>query len=248
MQVQRHRKQDGESPPAQRRLGGLRLRTATVVATVAALTLTGTGIAVGSTIWLGSDHVGQKTSQGLVVSDDQVIKPLGQRLETQFGKFMGSTVSPDGRFLAATSTDKSVVLQIFDLKSYKLIWTVGSASLINQTLADGTVGQMGPTYSPDGKYLWLPEQDALTRFPVNADGTLGTPVRFTYPTVGTHPSGNNAVQTPNSVLVGQTVYSPDGQTLYAAFNGQNTVAAINPGTGVVVPGSWLVVPAVQMSL
>ena len=28
---------------------------------------------------------------------------------TQLGKFMGSTVSPDGRFLAATSTDRSVV-------------------------------------------------------------------------------------------------------------------------------------------
>jgi YVTN family beta-propeller protein len=204
-----------------------------VVSAAAVLALTGTGIAVGSTIGFGTDHVGQKTSQGLVASDDQFLKPLGQRLETQFGKFMGSTVSPDGRFLAATSTDKSVVLQIFDLKSYKLIWTVGSASLINQTLADGTVGQVGPTYSPDGKFLWLPEQDALTRFPVNADGTLGTPTRFTFPTVGTHPSGNNAVQTPDSVLVGQTVYSPDGSTLYAAFNGQNTVVAINPSTGAV---------------
>jgi YVTN family beta-propeller protein len=204
-----------------------------VASAAVALALTGTGIAVGSTIGFGTAHVGQKTGQGLVVSDDQFLKPLGQRLETQFGKFMGSTVSPDGRFLAATSTDKSVVLQIFDLKTYKLIWTVGSASLINQTLADGTVGQVGPTYSPDGKFLWLPEQDALTRFPVNADGTLGTPARFPFPTVGTHPSGNNAVQTPNSALVGQTVYSPDGSILYAAFNGQNTVVALNPSTGVV---------------
>ena len=88
---------------------------------------------------------------------------------------MGSTVSPDGQFLAATSTDKSVVLQIFDLSSYKLIWTVGTASGVNQRLTDGTVGQEGPTYSPDGKFLWLPEQNGLTRFPVNADGTLGTP-------------------------------------------------------------------------
>src|SRR5919109_799886 len=69
---------------------------------------------------------------------------------TQFGKFMGSTVSPDGRFLAATSADKSVVLQIFDLASYKLIWTVGTASGVNQRLTDGTVGQEGPTFSPDG--------------------------------------------------------------------------------------------------
>ena len=232
MQVKRHRKQDGEPLP-RRRFGGLRLRTVTVVTAAAALALTGTGIAVGSTIGFGTDHVGQKTSQGLVVSDDQFLKPLGQRLETQFGKFMGSTVSPDGQFLAATSTDKSVVLQIFDLKSYKLIWTVGSATLINQTLSDGTVGQVGPTYSPDGKFLWLPEQDALTRFPVNADGTLGTPVRFPYPTVGTHLSGNNRATVPNSALVGQTVYSPDGSTLYAAFNGQNSVVAIDPSTGAV---------------
>ena len=73
---------------------------------------------------------------------------------------MGSTVSPDGRFLAATSTDRSVVLQIFDLSTYKLIWTVGTASGVNQRFTNGTVGQEGPTYSPDGKFLWLPEQTA----------------------------------------------------------------------------------------
>ena len=146
---------------------------------------------------------------------------------------MGSTVSPDGRFLAATSADKSVVLQIFDLSSYKLIWTVGTATGVNQTLSDGTVGQEGPTYSPDGKFLWLPEQDALTRFPVNADGTLGTPTRFPLPTVGSHLSGNSRTPTPNSALVGQTVYSPDGSTLYAALNGQNSVVALDPSTGAV---------------
>src|SRR5262249_26604922 len=141
---------------------------------------------------------------------------------TQFGKFMGSTVSPDGRFLAATSTDKSVVLQIFDLSSFKVIWTVGSASGTNLRYTNLTVGQEGPTYSPDGKSLWLPQQDAVTRFPVNADGTLGTPTSFPIAKV----NGRSA-------LVGQTRYSPDGSTLYAAINGQNTVVALDPGTGAV---------------
>ena len=126
-----------------------------------------------------------------------------------------------------------MVLQIFDLSTYKLIWTVGTAAGVNQTLSDGTVGQEGPTYSPDGKFLWLPEQDALTRFPVNADGTLGTPTRFPLPTVGSHLSGNSRTPTPNSALVGQTTYSPDGSTLYAALNGQNSVVALDPGTGTV---------------
>ena len=160
--------------------------------------------AYGSTAGFGDNQVGTQYPNGIQVSDDQIINPIGDRLLTQFGKFMGSTVSPDGRFLAATSADKSVVLQIFDLSSYKLIWTVGTATGVNQTLSDGTVGQEGPTYSPDGKFLWLPEQDAVTRFPVNPDGTLGTPTRFPLPTVGSHLSGNSRTPTPNSALVGQT--------------------------------------------
>ena len=178
--------------------------------------------AYGSTVGFGDNQVGTQYPNGIQVSDDQIIKPIGDRLLTQIGKFMGSTVSPDGRFLAATSADKSVVLQIFDLSSYKLIWTVGTASGVNQNLSDGTVGQVGPTYSPDGKFLWLPEQNALSRFPVNPDGTLGTPARFPIPAVNGH-----------SALVGQTTYSPDGSTLYAAINGQNTVVALNPSTGAI---------------
>ena len=72
-------------------------------------------LAAASTTGFGHHQVGTQYRDGLQVSADQVIKPLGDRLVTKFGKFMGSTVSPDGRFLAATSTDKSVALQVFDL-------------------------------------------------------------------------------------------------------------------------------------
>ena len=197
-----------------------RLRIVALGAT--ALVLAGAGVTYASTKVFGHNQVGTQYANGIQVSDDQIIKPLGDRLLTQFGKFMGSTVSPDGRFLAATSADKSVVLQIFDMSSYKLIWTVGSASAVNQKLTDGTVGQVGPTYSPDGKFLWLPEQNGLSRFPVNADGTLGTPTTVSIPVVNGH-----------SALVGQTTYSPDGSTLYAAINGQNTVVALDPNTGAI---------------
>ena len=126
--------------------------------------------AYGSTLGFGDNQVGTQYPNGIQVSDDQIIKPIGDELVTQLGKFMGSTVSPDGRFLAATTADHPVVLQIFDLQAYKLIWTVGSNPANNEVLSDPTVGQEGPTYSPDGKFLWLPEQDAVTRFPVNPDG------------------------------------------------------------------------------
>src|SRR5246127_5408921 len=207
------------------RLGGFggaghRLRIVALGAT--AIVLAGAGLTYASTRAFDNNQVGTQYANGIQISDDQIIKPLGDRLLTQFGKFMDSTVSPDGRYLAATSADKSVVLQIFDLSSYKLIWTVGSASAVNQRLTDGSVGQEGPTYSPDGKFLWLPEQNGLTRFPVNADGTLGTPTTVSIPVVDGH-----------SALVGQTKYSPDGSTLYAALNGQNTVAALDPPTGTI---------------
>ena len=231
LQVARNRRRVSRSRLAI--FGGASRRLRFVAVGAIAVVLAGAGLSYASTVLFGHNQVGTQYPNGIQVSDDQIIKPLGDRLLTQFGKFMGSTVSPDGRFLAATSADKPVVLQIFNLSSYKLIWTVGTASGFNQKLTDGTVGQEGPTYSPDGKFLWLPEKDGLTRFPVNADGTLGTPTSFSLPTVGTHLASNDRTPVPNSALVGQIKYSPDGSTLYAALNGQNTVVALDPSTGVV---------------
>src|SRR3954447_5679142 len=152
----------------------------------AAVVLAAAGVAYASTGGFGHNQVGTEYANGMQVSDDQIIKPLGDRLVTQTGKFMGSTISPNGRYLAATSADKSVALQIFDMSSYKEIWSVGTAAGANQKFSDGTVGQEGPTYSPDSRYLWVPEQDAVSRFPVHADGTLGTPTTFAIPKLNGH--------------------------------------------------------------
>src|SRR5690349_18408003 len=197
-------------------------RRAVVGVAGAAAVLGGAAVTYAATAGFGTNQVGTEYADGLQVSDNQILKPLGDRLVTQTGKFMGSTTSPDGRFLAASATDRSVALQIFDLSTYQQIWSAGTASGVNQRLSSNAVGQEGPTYSPDGKFLWLPQQTGLTRFPVNADGTLGTATSVAIPTVSGH-----------GALTGQIAYSPDGSTLYAAINGQNTVVALDPSTGAV---------------
>ena len=210
----------------QRRPGGNRLRLFArrrfrlAVAGTAAVAVAGGGIAYGSTAIFGSNQVGTEYANGLQVSADQVIKPIGDRLVTEYGKFMSSALSPDGRFLAVTSNDRSVSLQIFDLSTYRLIWRAGSASGVNQRLTDNSVGQEAPTYSPDGTVLWMPNATGLTRFSVNADGTLGTPTKIAIAAV----AGRQA-------LTGASVYSADGSTLYVAVNGQNRVLALDPVTG-----------------
>ena len=226
MHVIRNRRTDARSRSLSFGLTGRQLRLAGATATV--LTVAGGGLAYAGTGVFGDHQVGSQSSKGIQISDDQVIKPIGDRLLTTDGKYMGSTVSPDKRFVAATSTDKNVVLQIVDLSTYKVIWRVGKAADVNQTLADGTVGQEGPTYSPDGKFLWLPQKDGLTRFPVNADGTLGAPTSVPLAKVGT-----------KSALPGKATYSADGSTLYVPVNGQNTVVALDPSTGA-VQKTWAV--------
>ena len=118
MQVTRQRR-SGSGPAPERRRTTRRIRIA--AAGTAALAVAGGGIASAATGAFGNHPVGTQYANGLQISDNQVIKPIGDRLMTKYGKFMGSTVSADGRFLAASSADKSVVLQVFDLASYKLI-------------------------------------------------------------------------------------------------------------------------------
>ncbi len=197
-----------------------RPRTRLVLAATAALAVIGTGAAYGTTTLFRENKVGQEYPNGLQISSDQILKPLGERLMTPYGKFMGSTISPDGRFLVATSTDRSVSLQVFDLSTYQLVWRAGTAAGVDLRLSDNTVGQEGPVYSPDGAFLFMPNATGISRFPVQPDGTLAAPTTIAIPTV----DDKNA-------LTGGMAFSADGKTLYAAVNGQNTVVAIDPSAG-----------------
>src|SRR6266566_4148702 len=101
-----------------------------VIAGAAALALvgTGSGVAYASTRGFGTEQVGHTYGGGLVVSSDQVIKPIGDRLVINNGKIMTDTVSPDGSHLAALTADGGIALTIVDLKSWKVQQLVGTSS------------------------------------------------------------------------------------------------------------------------
>ncbi|MGK3205810.1 phosphoesterase [Amycolatopsis sp. MEPSY49] len=223
MQVTRRRRRAGKS-----RRGGHRLRYATAGSATLVLVATGTGVGVASTAQFGEEHVGQVTENGQVVSADQYIKPIGDRLVVNNGKIMASAVSPDGSHLAALTTDGGIALTVVDLKNWKVQQLVGNSATANLRIAGNDVGQEGPTYSPDGKSLWLAQTDGYTRFSVNPDGTVASPVSVKIPADGA-----------KHALVAQAVFSPDGSTVYSAVNGQNRVVALDAATGA-IKQSWAV--------
>ncbi|MFF5404326.1 phosphoesterase [Streptomyces misionensis] len=199
-----------------------------VTAATSALALVAAGAAFAQTHQFGTQQVGQNTRNGQVVSSDQYIAPYGDRLVVDNGKIMSSTVSPDGTHLAASVTDGGSALAVVDLKNWKVQQVVGNAASSSPRIKGNAVGQEGPTYSPDGKQLWLGQTDGYTRFTVNADGTVSDPTYITIPADGS-----------KHALVAAAVFSADGSTVYSAVNGQNRVVAIDAATGA-VKQSWAV--------
>jgi YVTN family beta-propeller protein len=227
MQVTRRRRREekGHSGLLGRRIGR---RVSLVTAGTTAVAVVAAGIAVAQTRQFGTDQVGQTTDKGLVVSSDQYINPIGQRLVINNGKIMSSSVSPDGAHVAASITDGGMALAIVDLKTWKVQQLVGNNAAANLRIPGNDVGQEGPTYSPDGSQLWLGQSDGYRKFTVNPDGTVANPTFVSIPVDGS-----------KHALVGEAVFSPDGSTVYSAVNGQNRVVAIDAATGA-IQQSWAV--------
>ncbi|MGW4885061.1 phosphoesterase [Streptomyces murinus] len=197
-----------------------------VTAGTTALALVAAGAAFAQTHQFGTQQVGETTHKGQVISSDQYLAPYGKRLVVNNGKIMSSTVSPDGTHLAASVTDGNGALAVVDLNGWNVQQVVGSAASSSPRIKGNDVGQEGPTYSPDGKQLWLGQTDGYTRFTVNADGTVADPTYIKIPADGT-----------KHALVGAAVFSADGSTVYSAVNGQNRVVAIDTATGS-IKQSW----------
>ncbi|MDZ5441568.1 alkaline phosphatase family protein [Micromonospora sp. 4G57] len=227
MQVTRRRRVEKDHSSLLGRRIGRRIPLVTA-GTTAVVVAAGSGIGFAQTHQFGTDQVGQTTDQGLVVSDDQYINPIGERLVINNGKIMSSSVSPDGTHIAASVADGGMALAIVDLKNWKVQQLVGNNAAANLRISGNDVGQEGPAYSPDGSQLWLGQADGYRKFTVNPDGTLANATFIRIPQDGV-----------KRALVGEAVFSPDGSTVYSAVNGQNRVVAINAATGA-IQQSWAV--------
>jgi YVTN family beta-propeller protein len=211
-------------------LGQLSGRRGLAKASVATIVLVFTGASVGSaSTWqFGTQEVGQITSKGEVVAGDQYINPIGERLVINNGKIMASSVSPDGTHLAALVTDGGVAMAIVDLRNWQVQQVIGNSATAGLKIPGNDVGQEGPSYSPDGRTLWMAQTDGYRKFTVNPDGTVANPTFVAIPAEGAEHG-----------LPAQAVFSADGSVVYAAVNGQNRVIAINAATGA-IQQSWAV--------
>ncbi|MCX5425419.1 phosphoesterase [Streptomyces sp. NBC_00078] len=226
MQVTRQRRVEQKD---QINLLGRRVGRRTMLVTAGiAVALGVTGTAVASTWQFGTQQVARRTANGQVISSDQYIKPYGSRTVINDGKIMSSAVSPDGTHLAAAVADGDASLVVMDLATGQVKQKAGTNAADDLRIKNGSVGQEGPTYSPDGTQLWLGQTDGYTKFTVGADGTLSNPVTVSIPADGA-----------KHALVGAAVFSADGSTVYSAVNGQNRVVAIDAATGT-VKQSWTV--------
>ncbi|WP_206791273.1 alkaline phosphatase family protein [Amycolatopsis sp. MtRt-6] len=222
MQVTRHRRRTGKPRPRHR------FRFATAGSLTFVLVVTGAGVGAASTRQFGDDQVGQVTEDGQVVAADQYLDPIGDRLVVNSGKIMASALSPDGSHLAALTTDGGIALTVVDLEHWQVQQLVGNSATADLRIPGNDVGQEGPSYSPDGRTLWLAQTDGYTRFTVNPDGTVAAPAAVRIPADGAKHG-----------LVAQAVFSPDGSTVYSAVNGQNRVVALDAATGA-IKQSWAV--------
>ncbi|CCB73777.1 MULTISPECIES: bifunctional YncE family protein/alkaline phosphatase family protein [Streptomycetaceae] len=207
---------------------GLRGTAIAALAVTAAFGVTAAAAAAGVTGafgGFGTDKVdGQRTAKGILLPDNQRITPLGDRHLVGDGRLVSSTLSPDGRKLAAlTYRQGTGYLTIMDVATGAVVQQVGTGAAGDRKIGDGKVAADGPLYSPDGRTLWFPQSSDLARFTVGPDGKVtGAPVvvKLTGPHGSALPSG--------------MALSADGGKLYVALNGSNTLGVVDTATNTLV--------------
>ena len=177
----------------------------------------------------GHAQVGTSNSDGILLSTNQRIKPIGHRVLVDNGRLLSSSISPNGKYLAALSwNDFTGFLTVIDLQTNKIIQQVADA--YPPPFGDGTVAADGPLWSADGGSLWFPQTSDLVHFHV-ADGMVSNPVVIPLDT-----TVNNLTTgtTTEPDLPSGMALTANGADLYVALNGVNELGIISTATNKVI--------------
>ncbi|WP_405683627.1 bifunctional YncE family protein/alkaline phosphatase family protein [Streptomyces sp. NBC_00057] len=212
-----------------RRMSGTAMAAIVLVAalgTTAAATAVGINGGLGGLGGFGENKVdGTTTAQGILLPDNQRVAPLGTRHLVNDARMLSSTLSPDGRTLAAlTYLHGTGYLTLMDVTTGAVLQRVGTGASGDKKIGDGKAGTDGPLYSSDGKTLWFPQSHTLLRFTVNGDGTVVPSPAASITLKGSH----------GDALPGGMALSDDGAKLYVALNGSNTLGVIDTATNTLV--------------
>jgi YVTN family beta-propeller protein len=193
-----------------------------------------------------NDQVGQMYANGVLLPTNQWVSPLGTRFFSDDARIITSSISPDGKYLAAlTWKDYDTTLTLLNLETgtsqaYPLYngFELPSSAPDRYANEDGTVSTDGPLWSADGSTVWVPQTDYLVKFSVDESagtatqqdaiwlcGQGATPAEAG-PGCDTYGPG---VANGSYIPAGMAL-SPDGSKLYVAFNGANTLGVIDTST------------------
>ena len=166
-----------------------------------------------------TEKVGLQKDGSIVLPDSQVIRPTGRQI-TVLGRPSIIAVRPDHKTAVVINGDGNTG---FATGSIVIIDLVNGTVLQQMRPFSGAkVSLTGAVYSPDGQHLYASDyanNATIDAYQVAADGT----VTYTGSVALPNPQGVNAI--PAGLAI-----SADGQTIYAALNGLNSLAVVDMPT------------------
>ena len=174
----------------------------------------------------GSNQVGQTVKGATLLPTNQWISPLGQRTLVNNARLVSSSLSPDGKTVAALSwNDFSGFLTLIDPTTGTIRQQVGAPGQPSLP-GDSTVAADGPFYSPDGSTLWVPQscRSAALHASTPTAPSPRSPTVVSLPKDG--PGG--------AALPSGMAFVPGSSTAYVALNGYNTLGVLDTSTNTLV--------------
>ena len=202
--------------------------------------------AIGGFNPFGNQQVGQTYANGVLLPTNQWISPLGTRIldSTARGSSRARSARTASTWPRWAGTSSPGFLTIFDLKTGQI---VSADRLDTARQRRGLLGRprRAAVLPPDGSTLWVPQSDVPAEVQLQPDDRRsdpeGTPISRCAAPAPTHrpllqrlddagvrrehrrPSDvANGAELPSGMAL-----SPDGNTLYVALNGDNTLGVID---------------------